>query len=107
MIVVQYILPALRGAIAKELIEEHGLRKTEVADMMEVTPAAVTQYLNGSRGDAGSGVIERSSMAISLVSEIASDLAEGQTPPDMLLTKMCRACYALRTEGLMCELHRE
>ena len=107
MIVVQYILPALRGAIAKELIEEHGLRKTEVADMMEVTPAAVTQYLNRSRGDAGSGVLERSSSVISLVSEIASDLAEGQTPPDVLLMKMCRACYALRTEGLVCELHRE
>ena len=107
MIVVQYILPAFRRAIAKELKEEYALRKTEVAEMMEVTPAAVTQYLNRTRGDAASSVIERSSRVSSLVSEIASDLAGGQTPSDMLLMKMCRACYALRTEGLMCELHRE
>ena len=107
MIVVQYILPALRAAIAKELIERYGLRKTEVADKMDVTPAAITQYLKRSRGETASGVVEGSSKIMDLVSEISRDLAEGDTPADQLLYKMCLACRAVRAEGLICELHME
>jgi predicted transcriptional regulator len=107
MIVVQYILPALRVAIARELVEGHDLRKTDVAERMEVTPAAVTQYLNRSRGDTASGVIEQSSKVMAIVSEIAADLVEGGTPSDELLMKMCRACRIVRTEEIICELHKE
>lgn len=107
MIVVQYILPALRVAIAKQLVEEHALKKTQVAELMEVTPAAITQYLNKSRGDSASAMVERSERVTNIVSEIALDLVEGRTPSDMLIMKLCRACYALRAEELICELHRE
>jgi len=107
MIVVQYILPALRTAIAKELIEKYGLRNTEVAEKMNVTPAAVTQYLNKSRGGTASTTIEGSSRVMGLVSEITRDLAEGESPADLLLLKLCRICQAVRAEGLICDLHRE
>lgn len=107
MIVVQYILPALRVAVARELVEEHGLKKTKVAQMMEVTPAAVTQYLNSSRGDLASNVIEGSSEVGSLVSEIANDLAVEETAPDALLMKVCKTCHTIRAEELICELHKE
>jgi len=107
MIVVQYILPALRTAIAKELIEKYGLRNTEVAEKMNVTPAAVTQYLNKSRGGIASTTIEGSSRVMGLVSEITRDLAEGESPADLLLLKLCRICQAVRAEGLICDLHRE
>ena len=107
MIVVQYILPALRVAIARELAKEYGLKKTKVAQMMEVTPAAVTQYLNSSRGDHASNVIEGSSKVRGLVSEIANNLAVEETAPDVLLMKVCKACHTIRTEELICELHKE
>jgi len=107
MVVVQYILPALRVTVAKELIEKHGLRKTEVAEKMGVTPAAVTQYLNKTRGGAATSIIEGSSRIMDLISDITSDLAEGRSPSDMLLMKLCRACYAMRAEGLICSLHKE
>lgn len=107
MIVVQYILPALRVAIAKQLVEEHDLRKTRVAEVMEVTPAAITQYLNRSRGGLASSMVERSDMVMKIVSEIALDLVKGRTPSDMLIMKLCRACYTLRAEELICELHKE
>jgi len=107
MIVVQYILPTLRTAIAKELIEKHGLRNTEVAEKMNVTPAAITQYLNKSRGESASTIIEGSSRVMNLVSEITRDLAQGESPADMLLLKLCLACNAVRSEGLICDLHKE
>jgi len=107
MIVVQYILPALRTAIAKELIEKHGLRNTEVAEKMNVTPAAITQYLNKSRGESASMMIEGSDRVMNMVSEITHDLAQGVSPADMLLLKLCLACNAVRSEGLICDLHKE
>lgn len=107
MIIVQYILPALRVAIAKELIEKFELRKIDVADKMNVTPAAITQYMKRSRGDTASLMIERSGNVKDLVSDISRDLAEKKSPPDVLLMKLCRACRAVRSEGLICDLHKE
>lgn len=106
-IVVQHILPALRLEIAKELIQVHGLRRAEAAGKMGVTPAAVTQYLKGSRGDAAAARIEGSRKVMELVSEISRDIAEGGSPLDVLLLELCRACHAVRAEGLICELHRD
>ena len=107
MIVVQYILPALRVAIARQLVDEAGLKKSEAARKMDVTPAAITQYLNKSRGDRALKVIEGSEKIGELISDLADDLVNDETPPDMQLLKLCRTCQAIRAEGLICELHRE
>jgi predicted transcriptional regulator len=107
MVVAQYILPALRVEITKELVEGHGLRKTEAAEKMGVTPAAVTQYLNRSRGNVATEVISRSARVMERVSDISRDLVRGDVPVDTILMKMCMACHAVRAEGLMCELHKE
>jgi predicted transcriptional regulator len=107
MVVAQYILPALRVEITKELVEGHGLRKTEAAEKMGVTPAAVSQYLNRSRGSVATEVISGSPRVMERVSEISGDLVRGDVPADEILMKMCMACHAIRAEGLMCELHKE
>jgi len=57
MIVVQYIPPSLRVAIAKELVNALGLKK-QAAEKMNVTSSAITQYLNKSRGEKAIKVIE-------------------------------------------------
>ena len=107
MIVVQYILPTLRVAIARELIEKYGLKKIEIAEKMDVTPAAITQYLNRSRGDVASTVIEGSSEVMNLVSDLSHDLAHSESPVDKLLVKLCIACRRIRAERLICDLHKE
>jgi predicted transcriptional regulator len=104
MIVVQHILPALRVAIAKELVYNYKLKKTDVSELMGLTPAAITQYLNRSRGE-NAKILEDSSEVNNLIKEIAQDMVEGESPPDMLLLKMCRICHVVRTEGLICDLH--
>ena len=60
MVVVQYILPALRVAVSRQLVNELSLKRSEAAKKMDVTPAAITQYLNKSRGDKAIDVIESS-----------------------------------------------
>jgi len=107
MMVVQYILPALRVEITKELSHDYELKNAEIARKMEVTPAAVTQYLNKSRGGDAAELIQDSEKVMGIVSEIAKDIVEKESPPDMLLMKLCKACLAVRRERLMCEIHME
>jgi len=46
---VRYILPALRKEFALALSEE-GLKQTEIAEQLNITPAAISQYLKQKRG---------------------------------------------------------
>jgi uncharacterized protein len=43
------VLPAIRAAIAVELVR-HGVSQVEASRMLEIAPSAVSQYLSGKRG---------------------------------------------------------
>jgi hypothetical protein len=42
-----------------------------------------------------------------LVGDLSRDIAAGESPIDVLLLKLCRACATARSEGLICQLHKE
>ncbi|MDY6778233.1 MAG: hypothetical protein SVU32_06185 [Candidatus Nanohaloarchaea archaeon] len=49
--IVKHILPALRSVVAEEL-SRRGYSQTEIAELMDLTQPAVSQYLNHERGRA-------------------------------------------------------
>jgi uncharacterized protein len=107
MVVVQHILPALRLEITRELVEKYGMKRSDAAVKMGVTPAAVTQYLSRARGGSATNLLEGSGKVMELVDELSRDIAAGESPLDVLIMKLCRACATARSEGLVCQLHRE
>jgi predicted transcriptional regulator len=107
MVVVQHILPALRLEVTRDLVERHGMKRSDAAAKMGITPAAVTQYMSHTRGGSATTLLEGSAKVMELVGELSRDIAAGESPLDMLLLKLCRACAAARSEGLICQLHRE
>ena len=107
MVVVQYVLPAIRVLIAKELIEKHGLKRVRVAEKMGITPAAVTQYLKEIRGERAVKIVESSGEAIRVVSKIADGLAKDEASVYDVLEDICRACRIMMSNGFLCEIHRE
>jgi len=48
--IVWHGLPVLRKEIARCMINDFGISEKESAEKLGVTPAAVSQYLNGKRG---------------------------------------------------------
>lgn len=46
---VWYVLPALRREFAKVLIKYHKLTQKKVAELLQITEAAVSQYISGKR----------------------------------------------------------
>jgi len=107
MIVVQYILPTLRVLIMKDLIQKHNIRKIDASKKMELTPAAITQYMKGDRGNAFADEITKSEKTMKIISDLAEALAKGNIPPENTIDKLCEACGTIRAEGIICGLHKE
>lgn len=107
VVVVRYILPAISAQIAKELTERHGLKRSEVAKKMGVTPAAITQYLESVRGGTAIDLVESSEQAARMLSKTADGLARNELSVYDILDNICTVCRAMRSSGLICEMHKD
>ena len=67
------VLPAIRAAIAVELVR-CGVSQVEAARMLEIAPSAVSQYLSGKRGYR----IEFENDVKKSIELLAADLKDGQ-----------------------------
>ncbi|MBP2145318.1 putative transcriptional regulator [Methanofollis sp. W23] len=88
-VIVWNVLPAIRAALAEELIR-CGASQQEVAQMMEVAPSAVSQYLSKKRGYkiVFEGEVKDS------IHRLAQDLHEGRV--DDLSRRICQICMQMR-----------
>ncbi|MEM3703959.1 MAG: transcriptional regulator [Candidatus Bathyarchaeia archaeon] len=107
VIVVKYLLPAIRVLVTKELIEKHSMRKIDASEKMELTPAAITQYFKGERGTALAHEIEQSPEAMEMISKLAEMLVKEEATPESVIEKLCEICAAVRYEKVICKLHQE
>ncbi len=71
------VLPAIRAAIAVELVR-CGVSQVEAARMLEIAPSAVSQYLSGKRG-----------YRIEFEDEVKKSIATAGTGSDRQKTDQC------------------
>lgn len=83
------VLPAIRAAIAVELVK-CGVSQVEAARMLEIAPSAVSQYLSGKRGYR----IEFENDVKRSIELLAADLKEGRKLN--LVQRTCDICHQLR-----------
>jgi predicted transcriptional regulator len=98
------VIPALRAMIARELIEDYGMKQELVAERLGVTQAAVSKYQHQVRGEAVD--LERAVEVRRISKDIASSLVGNPNPIDVS-KKFCQACTDIRALGLMCETCRK
>ena len=79
------VLPAIRAAIAVELVK-CGVSQVEAARMLEIAPSAVSQYLSGKRGYR----IEFENDVKKSIELLARDLKEGKEVN--LVQRTCDIC---------------
>jgi len=89
------VLPAIRAAIAVELVK-CGVSQVEASRMLEIAPSAVSQYLSGKRGYR----IEFEDEVKQSIGQLALDLKEGQV--NDLVSRICDICRQLREGGDQC-----
>jgi len=107
MIIVKHILPAIRVLVMKELIEKYDMRKIDASAKMELTPAAITQYLKGERGTMFIHEILQSEETMKRVSELAETLARKGAPIEGVIEQLCGICVTIRSEEILCKLHQK
>jgi predicted transcriptional regulator len=87
------VLPAIRAAIAVELVR-NGVSQVETARMLEIAPSAVSQYISGKRGYR----VEFEEDVKKSVSILAQDLIDKKQIN--LVERICGICQQLRnSEG--------
>ena len=83
------VLPAIRAAIAVELVR-CGVSQVEAARMLDIAPSAVSQYISGKRGYR----IEFEQDVKRSIGLLAQDLKEGKQIN--LIGRICNICRQLR-----------
>ena len=101
-VAVKSVIPAIRSAIARELIQSHNLKQKDVAEVLGVTQTAVSKYTRFYRGTVIE--VERIEEANLVLQETVVLLAEGNMDKYELAEKLCTMCAIIREKGVMCEL---
>lgn len=89
------VLPAIRAAIAVELVR-CGVSQVEASKMLKIAPSAVSQYISGKRGYR----IEFEDEAKRSIEDLAKDLKDGRV--ENLVSRICDICRQLREEEDRC-----
>ncbi len=95
-IIVWEVLPCIRAALAKELVEK-GLSQNETSKMLGITQAAVSQYTSKKRGTK----LNFQQDAKAEISKLADDLVLGSK--DDLIVRICKICMMARADGTVCK----
>ena len=98
--IVWEVLPAIRAAIAEELIK-CGLSQQEAAKMLDMAPSAVSQYLSKKRGYR----IEFEDDVKQTIHQLAHDMKEGKV--NSLQERICNICTQIRREKDRCEIQKD
>lgn len=103
-VAVKSVIPAIRSAIARELIQSYGLKQKEVAELLGVTQTAVSKYTSHCRG----AIFEVTEVegVQPVIKKTVLLLANGEIDKYQLAEKLCRVCWIIRQSGLMCILCR-
>ncbi|RLJ10218.1 MAG: transcriptional regulator [Candidatus Aenigmatarchaeota archaeon] len=92
-------LPSLRRELVLSMIKK-GMERKDIADIFDVSEAAISQYLKFKRGS-GFKFNERERNEID---RIASIIAKSRDR-SVLVKEMCNLCFRLRMERVFCKMH--
>ena len=93
-----YLIPAVRKELAKIFITKYKLNQREIAKILGVTEAAVSQYTKSKRGNE----ILFSKKNLLIIEKTASKIFKNKKDSIKIIYK---TCGKLRNSKAMCEVH--
>jgi predicted transcriptional regulator len=106
-LVVKFVLPAVRSLVAKTLVEKYHFSQVAAAQKLGTTQATISHYLYSKRGDKRIKQLEAIPSIQSAADEIALGIATEKFSPFDAMLKFCELCKNLRTQNIICELHKD
>ena len=96
---VWHVLPALRKEIMNSLLKL-GKSQKEIAKLLSITPAAVSQYKNKKRAKS----VEFTQKIRGEIEKSSKNIVENKS---CLTKELQNLCIIVKEEGLLCELHKK
>jgi hypothetical protein len=93
-IMAKKVLPAIRVAMVKVLVEDHGMTQSEAARRLGITQPAVSQYLSRARGSNYQQVLKSLDLS-PLIAEISEKLVSGELRNEGFSKIYCMICSRL------------
>ncbi len=93
--IIWLILPAVRKELAKSLIENYGLNQKQIAEILEISPAAVCQYLSNKRG----GTTIEDTEILNEIGKSAKVIYENGS--GKLIDETCRICKLFKSKKIL------
>jgi hypothetical protein len=100
------LIPAVRAILAKKLIKEYSLKEEDVAKVLGITQAAVSNYVRGTRGDNELiSKLESVREVMRMIDDIAKDLSTNKAYTPSTLAKFVGLCNYMRYTLIICDVH--
>ncbi|MGA2768529.1 MAG: helix-turn-helix domain-containing protein [Candidatus Bathyarchaeia archaeon] len=99
-VAVRSVIPAVRALIAKQLMEEQGLKQDQVAELLGISQSAVSKYSRKVRGHAIR--VDDIEEIRPFINGMVILLLDRTHQSAQLLNLFCQACVTIRKTSLMC-----
>jgi uncharacterized protein len=100
------LIPAVRAILAKKLIREYSLKEEDIAKVLGITQAAVSNYVRGTRGDMELiSKLECVREVNRMIDDIARDLSTNKAYTPSTLAKFIGLCNYMRYTLIICDVH--
>ena len=100
---VKTVLPAIKAVMARSIMEKHGMKEQQAAEILGLSQSAISRYTTKDRGNIVT--IENVPEVQTLIDQMITLLLNGK--PDQtnkILELFCQTCKVIREKGLMCQL---
>lgn len=100
-VAVKSIIPAVKALLAKELLENHGMKQSQVAKILGISQSAVSKYQANVRGHVIK--IEDIDEIRAQIDDMIVLLTQRKNQRTEFLKLFCQTCITIREKGLMCQ----
>ncbi|MBN2102165.1 MAG: hypothetical protein JW716_04810 [Candidatus Aenigmarchaeota archaeon] len=94
------ILPVVKAMVAKKMMEDYKLSQNRIADLLQLTQPAISQYKRSLRGSKFE-LLERDEDVLSLMEKLTKELANGEMSEDEKQLFYCRICRKIQENKIV------
>ncbi|MEM2922888.1 MAG: helix-turn-helix domain-containing protein [Candidatus Nitrosocaldus sp.] len=100
------LIPAIRAIISRKLVNEYNMKEEDVARLLGITQAAVSNYIRGTRGDAELAKrLMSEPTVVRRIDEISNELATNRAFMPSTMAKYIGLLNYIRHSLIICDIH--
>lgn len=103
-LVVAHALPAIRSALAIELVKGKGATQLYACELLDITQPAISQYLKGKRGKSVAKITANKKVGAA-IKKLADKLVKSKNPHKDLNDGICSICKIMRQQKMLDDSH--